>query len=89
MYENFIGVALVIVVTLIVFAILAKPVVRGILKEVRDYHRAETKDALDSIAKLLGSFATTALAIMAKNDVKKDNPFSMLTGGETPKTEDD
>ena len=88
MYENFIGVALVIVVTLIVFAILAKPVVRGILKEVRDYHRAETKDALDSIAKLLGSFAATALAIMAKNDVKK-NPFETLMGGETPKTEDD
>lgn len=88
MYENFIGVALVIVVTLIVFAILAKPVVRGILKEVRAYHQAETKDALDSIAKLLGSFAATTLAIMTGANVKK-NPFETLMGDETPKTEDD
>ena len=88
MYENFIGAALVIVVTLIVLAILAKPVVRGILKEVRDYHKAETKDALDSIAKLLGSFAATALAIMTGANTKK-NPFETLMGGETPKTEDD
>lgn len=82
MYEEFIGVAFVIAVALILIAVLTKPIVRGILKEVRAYHQAEMKDALDSVSKLLGSIAGTALALMYGNASK--NPFEKIIGGNTP-----
>lgn len=81
-YEDFIGIALVIAVTLILIAVLIKPIVRGILKEVRAYHQAETKDALDSISKLLVGFASAAVAVMSGG--KSKNPFETIIGGNTP-----
>lgn len=82
MYENFIGVALVIAVTLILIALLIRPIMRAILNEVRAYHKAETKDALECISKLMGSFAATVIAIMTGS--KGKNPIDALLGVNTP-----
>lgn len=82
--EKYYGIALIIVGVILLIAVLIRPVVNGILKEVRAYHKAETKDVMDSLQQLIGGFAATMLMIMngGKNPFDAENgKLSVLKGG--------
>ena len=56
--EKYYGIALVIIATLLMIAVLVRPIVRGILKEVREYNKQNIKDAVDACAKIAAALTT-------------------------------
>lgn len=70
MIMQIIGVALTIVVTLILIAVLAKPITRAILGEVRAYHKAEAGDAAELVTKLATAIITAWFTVSSKLEEK-------------------
>lgn len=81
--EKYYGIALVIIATLLMIAVLVRPIVRSILKEVREYNKQNTKDAVEACAKIAATLSTMFLCMTSPGTMTNhDKPnLTTLIGG--------
>lgn len=74
---KYLGTIVVILVSFGMFACIARPIMRGILKEVSAYHAAEEKRAMSMIANLLGGFVAVFNAMTNREAKELDTKTVM------------
>lgn len=77
--EKYYGIALVIIATLLMIAVLVRPIVRAILKEVREYNKQSTKDAVEACAKIATTLSTMFLCMTNPGMTTNHDKFNLTT----------